>query len=92
MTKHDFLFYNVSILIDEGRFKMWERESKKRRRNPGDLMSVSKVAEDTGFSEGTVRYWIAQKQLRATFDGYRYWVSPKELKRFLDYFYPSKDE
>ena len=65
---------------------MFDRTQKRRRRNR-QLMTVSEVAQATGFTSGAVRYWIAGGQLKAEFDGYRYLIKPSDLKKFLDYYY-----
>ncbi|MFC1893819.1 helix-turn-helix domain-containing protein [Chloroflexota bacterium] len=64
----------------------WKRSQKRRRKNPNTL-TVSQVAAKTGFTHNAVLYWIKQKQLRATFDGYQWQINPKELRRFLNYYY-----
>jgi len=65
---------------------MVKRTIKRRRRNPKN-MTVSEVAEATGFTTGAVRYWISEGQLKAEFDGYRYLIKPIDLKKFLNYYY-----
>ena len=65
---------------------MFDRAKKRRRRNP-QLMSASEVSQATGFTSGAVRYWIAEGQLKAKFDGYRYLIRPGDLKKFLELYY-----